>query len=133
VRTPTAARRELTGANGKVLLELGTVTLVFTIDGYAFRHTFRLVEGGFLLLLGNDFLAAHDAVITPRGNTCALPHPKAPGGWFEAGLAVSDEATDGVSRAGRRPSVKRRPSQLAAAVARAELMHDAAAPQEAVA
>ena len=55
----------LAGPDGKPLLTRGTVTLVFTMDGFAFRHDFTVVEGGNLLLLGNDFLARYHAEVTP--------------------------------------------------------------------
>ena len=47
----------LHGAGGEPLVTRGTVTLLFTLSGRAFRHSFIVVEGGDLLLLGNDFIA----------------------------------------------------------------------------
>ena len=55
----------LVGADGKPLLTRGTVDIVFTLGGHAFRHQFTVVEGGDLLLLGNDFLALYRARVTP--------------------------------------------------------------------
>ena len=39
--------------------------LLFTLSGQSFRHRFIVVEGGDLLLLGNDFIALYHATVTP--------------------------------------------------------------------
>ena len=59
---------EITGANGQPLVSRGTVTLVFTLSGHPFRHDFLVVDGGDLLLLGNDFLSRYQATIRPFGD-----------------------------------------------------------------
>ena len=61
----TRTDETLVGADGKPLLTRGTVDIVFTMGGHAFRHPFTVVEGGDLLLLGNDFIALYGASVTP--------------------------------------------------------------------
>ena len=55
----------LIGPDGNPLVTHGTVTIVFTMSGHAFRHEFLVVEGGNLLLLGNDFIGRYRASICP--------------------------------------------------------------------
>ena len=55
----------LMGPDSKPLVTKGTIGIIFTQNGHAFRHQFIVVEGGDLLLLGNDFLARYNASITP--------------------------------------------------------------------
>ena len=49
------------GPSGERLLMLGTVTIVFAVEGRPYTHNFQVVEGGDLFILGNDFLAEHGA------------------------------------------------------------------------
>ena len=58
---------DLVGPDGNPLISRGTVTLVFALSGHPFRHDFLVVEGGDLLLLGNDFLARYRATVEPFG------------------------------------------------------------------
>ena len=60
-----AVDENLIGADGNPLVTHGTVTVVFTMSGHAFRHEFLVIEGGNLLLLGNDFIARYRATICP--------------------------------------------------------------------
>ena len=57
----------------------GRARIVFTIEGYAFSHWFKVIEGGMMLLIGNDFLHPHGAVLDMRRGVCKLPHHLAPG------------------------------------------------------
>jgi hypothetical protein len=45
---------------------LGTVTIVFAVEGRPYTHNFQVVEGGDLFILGNDFLAEHGANVEAR-------------------------------------------------------------------
>ena len=55
---------DLVGADGNPLVILGTVVVLFTMSGYPFRHPFTVIQGGNLLLIGNDFTALYEATIT---------------------------------------------------------------------
>ena len=55
------------GPSGDDILVFGTVRLTFTLDGYPFEHDFYVIKEGDLLVLGNDFLAAHGASVSNRG------------------------------------------------------------------
>ena len=61
----TAIDANLMGPDSKPLVTRGTINLVFTLDGHPFQHKFIVVQGGDLLLLGNDFLAMYNASVTP--------------------------------------------------------------------
>ena len=67
-RTPSRShiKHGVSGADGKPLVILGTLSLVFHIGGRLYEHEFTVVEGGDLLILGNDFIAAHRGSINPR-------------------------------------------------------------------
>jgi hypothetical protein len=54
----------ITGPDGSPLIPRGHVALVFSISGVTFRHRFLVIEGNPMLLLGNDFLASHAAIIS---------------------------------------------------------------------
>ena len=54
------------GPGGERLLMLGTVSIVFTVEGRPYTHRFEIVEGGDLFILGNDFLAQHEAGVVPH-------------------------------------------------------------------
>ena len=55
------------GPGGERLLMLGTVTIVFTVEGHPYTHRFQVVEGGYLYILGNDLvLAQHKAKVEPH-------------------------------------------------------------------
>eukprot|EP00962_Isochrysis_galbana_P046552 scaffold18765_cov131-Isochrysis_galbana.AAC.1 len=54
----------IAGPDGSPLIPRGHVSLVFSISGVPFRHRFLVIEGNPMLLLGNDFLASHAAVIS---------------------------------------------------------------------
>ena len=56
------------GIDGQPLLTHGVATIVFDMNGTPCRHTFIVVEGGPLLLLGNDFLDAAGAEISLGAN-----------------------------------------------------------------
>ena len=51
----------LMGPDSKPLVTKGTIDIIFMLDGHAFQHEFIVVQGGDLLLLGNDFLARYNA------------------------------------------------------------------------
>jgi hypothetical protein len=51
------------GPSGERLLMLGTVTIVFSVENRPYTHNFQVVEGGDLFILGNDFLAEHEAKV----------------------------------------------------------------------
>ena len=63
---PAHVREDVKGADGKPLLVMGTVKLIFFLSERLFEHTFQVMEGGNLLILGNDFLAAHNGAVYPR-------------------------------------------------------------------
>jgi hypothetical protein len=54
------------GPSGERLLMLGTVTIVFAVENRPYTHNFQVVDGGDLLILGNDFLAEHGANVEPH-------------------------------------------------------------------
>ena len=62
-RDPSAEVVPLNGANGRPLVTNGTVKMQFTLDDQQCQHTFTVVEGTPLLLLGNDFLTPRKARI----------------------------------------------------------------------
>jgi hypothetical protein len=51
------------GPDGSPLIARGYAHLTFSLSGALFRHKFLVIEGNPMLLLGNDFLAAHSANI----------------------------------------------------------------------
>jgi hypothetical protein len=51
------------GPDGSPPIARGYAHLTFSLSGYLFRHKFLVIEGNPMLLLGNDFLAAHSANI----------------------------------------------------------------------
>ena len=63
---PSHIQNGVVAADGKPLVILGTVQLTFYLGGRLFRHKFQVVEGGDLLILGNDFIAAHKGSVHPR-------------------------------------------------------------------
>ena len=70
------------GPNGEPLAILGEVNLLLTISRIPFRHTFQVVLGGDLLLLGADFIAPREGDVCPRidhgdgvAGFCTLSHP----------------------------------------------------------
>ena len=93
-------------ANGHDVVVYGRATITFTLNGYAFRDSFMVIEQGELCILGNDFIAKRSGTVTPalyldassRG-TVRLRHDSAPGGWMEATLvsAVGQLSQDGLS------------------------------------
>ena len=95
-------------ANGQDVVVTGRATITFTLNGYAFRETFMVIEQGELCILGNDFIAKRSGSVTPalylgassRG-TVRLRHDSAPDGWMEATLvsAVGQLSQDGLSTA----------------------------------
>ena len=52
------------GPDGRLLVQYGTATLIFQLAGVACRHSFLVIEGEPMLLLGNGFLVARKAVIS---------------------------------------------------------------------
>ena len=52
------------GADGRHLIQHGTATIVFNLANVPCEHTFMVVEGAPMPLLGNDFLSARGAVIS---------------------------------------------------------------------
>ena len=66
--------------------------LLFCIGRYPYRHSFRVLKGPPVVIIGNDLLAPLRASINPRvGNAqgcLRLPHPTAPSGWFEVPLSI---------------------------------------------
>ena len=63
---PSHVAGDVAGADGNLLVILGTVVLTFHLGGRLFEHKFQVVEGGQLLILGNDFLASHRGAVHPR-------------------------------------------------------------------
>ena len=51
--------------DSKPLVTRGTISIVFTLHGQPFQHEFVVVQGGYLLRLGNDFLAMYNTSVTP--------------------------------------------------------------------
>ena len=62
-RLPQAVVTPLHGPDGLPLITRGKARIVFSVGGFLFRHTFMVIEGNPMLLLGNDFLATHAASI----------------------------------------------------------------------
>ena len=61
---------------------LGEADLLLTISRIPFRHTFQVVLGGDLLLMGADFMAPQEGNVCPRvdkgdgvAGFCTLNHP----------------------------------------------------------
>ena len=71
--TRVAARevvdQSLVGPDGQPLVTRGTVVVIFTLDDQPFEHEFIVVEGGSLMLLGNDFIARYRASVTPMDSS----------------------------------------------------------------
>ena len=63
-------------ATGGAIYSTGTVTVVFTLDGFPFQHTFRVIVGGELTILGNDFNRMHNAAyaFSPHDASLNLTH-----------------------------------------------------------
>ena len=87
---PCAARiSPVVGPSGERLLMLGTVSIVFAVEGRPYTHRFEVVDGGDLFILGNDFLAKHKGKIEPHlpddpvDGFVRLSHPS---GEFSAAL-----------------------------------------------
>jgi len=57
------------------------VRITFLLNGLGYEHAFRVLEGGDLVILGNDFLRSHGAIIS-LGDDChlQLPHCNLPKG-----------------------------------------------------
>ena len=62
--SPATVDSGLSGAGNEPIVTSGEATLLFTLSGVPFRHTFTVVEGGNLLLLGNDFMAAYHGQVS---------------------------------------------------------------------
>ena len=62
-RHPDAPVSPIDGPNGQPLRTSGTATLTFALNGQLYEHLFVVVVGTPLLLLGNDFLDSHRAII----------------------------------------------------------------------
>ena len=93
MRRVSAKQMVIRGADGKALQVAGIVRVLFTVCGYPYEHTFRVLRGPPVLILGNDFLAPLHASIHPRtytdgGGYLRLPHACASGGWLEAPLSI---------------------------------------------
>ena len=63
---PSHVQGDVAGADGNLLVILGTVMLTFHLGGRLFEHRFQVVEGGQLLILGNDFIGSHHGSVHPR-------------------------------------------------------------------
>ena len=96
----------LRSANGQDVVVNGRATITFTLNGYAFRDTFMVIDRGSLCILGNEFIAKRSGNIEPALHVEAsskgsvkLRHEQAPGGWMEATLvsAVGQLSQDGLS------------------------------------
>ena len=73
---------DVCGPNGEPLAILGEVDLLLTISRIPFRHKFKIVLGGDLLLMGADFMAPREGDVCPRvdkgdgiSGFCTLNHP----------------------------------------------------------
>ena len=58
----------LCSANGQDVVVLGQAQIRFTLNDYAFRDTFLVIDKGGLCILGNDFIAKRSGTITPSLN-----------------------------------------------------------------
>ena len=74
---------DVCGPNGEPLAILGEADLLLTISRIPFHHTFQVVLGGDLLLMGADFMAPREGDVCPRvdkgdgvAGFCTLNHPK---------------------------------------------------------
>ena len=72
-RPPGIMPLNVSGAGGEALVTRGWAEIVFTIEKRPYKHLFQIVDGGDLLILGNDFLAQHSATVSPAldGSGCA--------------------------------------------------------------
>ena len=93
---PQPPRVLLRSANGQDVVVLGQAQICFTLNDYAFRDTFLVIDKGELCILGNDFIAKRSGTIKPSLNlgpqhygSVKLKHQKAPGGWMQAVLVSS--------------------------------------------
>ena len=57
----------LVGPDGNDLVSRGRATIIFDLHGTPCRHTFLVVEGDPLVILGNDFLLTYQSVIRLDG------------------------------------------------------------------
>lgn len=80
-------------ANGQDIVVNGRATITFTLNNYAFRESFMVIDKGELCILGNEFIAKRSGSIAPALHVGAsskgsvrLRHDQAPGGWMEATL-----------------------------------------------
>ena len=62
---PSHVTPDLSTADGSPMVVLGEVDIAFHLGGAAFWHTFSVVEGDDLLILGNDFIASHGGSVRP--------------------------------------------------------------------
>ena len=72
---------EVVDVQGGQLLLTHMVRITFLLNGLGYEHAFRVLEGGDLVILGNDFLRSHGAIIS-LGDDCRLqlPHCNLPKG-----------------------------------------------------
>ena len=108
------------GPGGERLLMLGTVTIVFTVEGHPFVHRFQVVDGGDLFILGNDFLAQHEAKVEPH--LAADPNPgfvnlKHKWGTFTAELVNDPNRQNIAAAAPLRPAIACTPGAALAVLA----------------
>ena len=103
------ARVDVKSVSGEALVFSGTVELEVSIAGYEFVHLFKVMTGGNVLLLGNDFLASHEAVIMigvrmegssrDKASMMSLKHPS--GYRVQCNLVVDNRIAGGAAEARR--------------------------------
>ena len=108
------------GPGGERLLMLGTVSIVFTVEGHPFVHRFQVVDGGDLFILGNDFLAQHEAKV--EAHLAADPNPgfvylKHKWGTFTAELVNDPNRQTVAAAAPLRPLIASTPGAALAVLA----------------
>ena len=86
----------LRSANGQDVVVNGRATITFTLNSYAFKASFMVIDKGQLCILGNDFIARNGGCIQPAlhlhptsKGTVHLMHPRGVDGWIEATLVSS--------------------------------------------
>ena len=73
VRGPEKGTQVVDVQGGQLLLT-HMVHITFLLNGLGYEHVFQVLEGGELIILGNDFLRSHGAVIN-MGGDCSLKLP----------------------------------------------------------
>ena len=112
-------RVDVENIRGDTLILTGEVEIEFQLGGHRFRHSFSIMEGGEIIVLGNDFLCKYECVMmlgvkrsqSPHEvNSLILRHPE--DGLFSVPLMVEEgqdeksrRATVAFAKQGARPLV----------------------------